>query len=470
MAEPTMFKLLERSQIGLAAPSSRDPHRTSTTLPLTFLDINLAGPIYVRRLYFYQFPSPTHHFMETTLPNLKSSLSLTLQHFYPLAGNLLCPPPPEKPFVHCTGNDSVALTVLQSAADFKQLISNNPKHIKDLDCLVPELPYSMDDDETFIFPLLAFQITVFPNHGLCIGITYCHVMDDRSCGHFMKSWASICGKNGDMTFVENSPPLYDRKMIKDHEGLEAIFLRDNFTERSSWKDSIVVGQNSSKGQDNCGDPVKATLKLSRKDIEELKKWVLNNGECQNAPHLSKFVVACALVWINLVKTRYKDDDEEDEEKEEYFIFAAECRNRLEYSIPATYFGNCITRIHIILKRKDLKGKDGFVKAVKAIGGAIAEMKKEPFEGAEKWRENFFTMFILGNPVLVTGSPNFTVYETDFGFGRPVKVDMVHSIKGMSLAESGDEEGGLEFGLVFKSEDEFQYFISAIEQGLGTLKC
>nr|ACU19878.1 unknown [Glycine max] len=155
-------------------------------------------------------------------------------------------------------------------------------------------------------------------------------------------------------------------------------------------------------------------------------------------------------------------------KEEYFRFAADCRDRLDYPIPETYFGNCLTRCYAVLKRKELKGEGGFVNAVKAIARAITDMKTEPLRGAENWRALFRKMFVLGSTVLVTGSPKFSVYETDFGFGRPTKVEMVHSPKCMSVAESGDKEGGLELGLVFRS-GEFEYFISVIEQGFVALK-
>ncbi|XP_020238554.1 coumaroyl-CoA:anthocyanidin 3-O-glucoside-6''-O-coumaroyltransferase 1 [Cajanus cajan] len=151
-----------------------------------------------------------------------------------------------------------------------------------------------------------------------------------------------------------------------------------------------------------------------------------------------------------------------------FRFAADCRDRFEYPVPATYFGNCLTKCYAVLKRKELKGEGGFLKAVKAIARAITDMKTEPLKGAENWRALLRKISVLGNTVLVTGSPNFTVYETDFGFGKPTKVEMVHSPKCMSLAESGDKEGGLELGLVFRS-GEFEYFISVIERGLATLK-
>lgn len=96
------------------------------------------------------------------------------------------------------------------------------------------------------------------------------------------------------------------------------------------------------------------------------------------------------------------------------------------------------------------------------------MKNEPFKDVQEWRASFIKMFGSGSLLLVTGSPKFTVYETDFGFGRPTKVEMVHSFKGMSLAESGDDEGGLEVGLVFRSR-EYEYFISVIKQALEALK-
>jgi len=180
------------------------------------------------------------------------------------------------------------------------------------------------------------------------------------------------------------------------------------------------------------------------------------------------VVVCALVWTSLVKTRCKDDDDDEDVKEEYFRFAADCRGLLGYGIPETYFGNCLTLCYAMLKRNELKGEDGFVNAVKVIEKTVSDVKSEPFKDAEDWRALSVKTFVLGTPLLVTGSPKFDVYETDFGFGRPTKVEMVHSLKCMSLAESRDEEGGVEVGLVCKSA-EFEYLFYVIEQGLQTTK-
>ena len=85
-------KVVEKSKV--APATTRD-----TSLPLSFLDLLVTGPIYVKSLFFYQFSQDTHIFYETTLPTLKHSLSLTLQHFFPLSGNLISLPSRHKPFI-----------------------------------------------------------------------------------------------------------------------------------------------------------------------------------------------------------------------------------------------------------------------------------------------------------------------------------------------------------------------------------
>eukprot|EP00268_Persea_americana_P054803 TRINITY_DN6314_c3_g1_i1.p1 TRINITY_DN6314_c3_g1~~TRINITY_DN6314_c3_g1_i1.p1 ORF type:complete len:115 (-),score=25.25 TRINITY_DN6314_c3_g1_i1:241-537(-) len=69
-------------------------------------------------------------------------------------------------------------------------------------------------------------------------------------------------------------------------------------------------------------------------------------------------------------------------------------------------------------------------------------------------------------VSVAGSPKFRVYDTDFGWGRPRKVEIV-SIEGtgaISLAESRNGDGGIEVGLALL-KPEMDRFASAFEEGL-----
>jgi hypothetical protein len=52
------------------------------------------------------------------------------------------------------------------------------------------------------------------------------------------------------------------------------------------------------------------------------------------------------------------------------------------------------------------------------------------------------------PLTVAGSPRFRVYDTDFGFGRPVKVDVVSVVRtgAISVAEARGGGGGVEVGI------------------------
>lgn len=65
---------------------------------------------------------------------------------------------------------------------------------------------------------------------------------------------------------------------------------------------------------------------------------------------------------------------------------------------------------------------------------------------------------------VAGSPRFKAYATDFGWGRPVKVEMVIQGPGsISLAESRDGDG-VEIGLAFE-QPEMDLFERHFSDGL-----
>lgn len=66
---------------------------------------------------------------------------------------------------------------------------------------------------------------------------------------------------------------------------------------------------------------------------------------------------------------------------------------------------------------------------------------------------------------VSGSNRFGVYESDFGWGRPVKVDVV-SIRGegIFMAERRDESGYVEIGMCMK-KTEMVIVFSFLNNGL-----
>ncbi|XVE66364.1 hypothetical protein DITRI_Ditri08aG0074700 [Diplodiscus trichospermus] len=209
--------------------------------------------------------------------------------------------------------------------------------------------------------------------------------------------------------------------------------------------------------------------MDRGDIERLKRYVLNQStKTTESEQLraSTFVVTCALVWTCLIKVQETGSSENHVDDEfRYFCFVADCRNRPEFAIPETYFGNCLAIFFVRLKRSELLGENGVLAATRAIGNRVWEWENRALSGAEKWITNWKEISETGHLVTVSGSPKFRVYETDFGWGKPKKTELVHiDVSGaMYLGKGRDGEGGTEIGLALK-RDEMEAFNGFLEQG------
>ncbi|KAK6255429.1 hypothetical protein QQP08_013610 [Theobroma cacao] len=465
MAQHCFIKFLEASHV--SPPPGSVP---TTSLPLTFLDTLWISCCHIQRLFFYKFPYPTSHFLHNALPNLKTSLSLTLQHFFPFAGNLKLPPLPQRPYIYYADGDSLPFVVIESTADFKHLITGNrPRHAQELEDLVPNLPPpSMSSDGDNICkqqPLMAIQVTVFPNAGISIGITFCHVAaDGRAFGHFTKSWASICRSLGDSTSVRNiiSPPNYSRDLIQDPRGIWTIFLKELY----DWETLERMTPT---------DNVRITPVINKSHVEMLKTWIARKyveETEKEPPRLSTFVVTTAFMWVCLVKLKRSNKTPDQGLRNDdaicVFTFLADCRYRLR--LPTNYFGNCLEPCVATAKRSELIGENGMVVAAKAIGREILEFEKEPLRGAATWISSGKEVLRkCEHYITLAGSPKLRVYETDFGWGRPAKSEVVHlgSQGSIAIAESSDEESGVEFGVPL-APDEFDKFNAIFEQGLLNL--
>ncbi|KAF8007969.1 hypothetical protein BT93_K1838 [Corymbia citriodora subsp. variegata] len=465
------IKILHRHDV--SPPANTVP---PTALPLTFFDILWLFCCPMQRLFFYNFPQSPPSFAHTTLPLLVRSLSLCLRRFFPFAGNLVLPQaPPQKPHILYSDGDSLSFTVAESAADFAELISDEPRDATLIHPLVPQFPPPRDSNGARLWPLMAIQVTLFPNKGICIGVRFFHIAaDGRSFTHFMKSWASIHRSGGDPTCVESDDlgPFHDRGVIKDLNGVDAIFLKD------WWS---FVGSKPSPGVSEAplalGDKVRATFVFKKAHIDRLKAHVLSQLKSDTIDlvsdpiHLSTFVVTCAFVWVCIVQSKdeergHHDQSESDKGELRHFCFPADCRGRLEYSIPSTYFGNCLSPNIISEKKGTLLSKSGFPHAAKVIARRVKEIgMRGALRGSEEWTRVFNTIDFT-NLVTVAGSPRHKVYDTDFGWGRLRKAYMVHIDQScsISLVENKDGDGGVEVGLAL-TRICMEKFISLFEKGL-----
>ncbi|GFZ19232.1 hypothetical protein Acr_27g0009710 [Actinidia rufa] len=452
MASPKPVKVLEQCKV---APTPPSPDSTvPTSLPLTFFDTLLLRLSPTKRLFFYETSHPTSTFLEIVVPKLKHSLSLTLQNYLPLAGNVTWDTDYSKPIIQYVEGNTVSLTVAESEADFYRLSGDNFREAKDFGHFVPCLV----DSETRV-PVLALQVTLFPNVGFSIGYAVHHgAMDGKATTMFMHSWAFICTRGGDCTLTPELTPLYDRTLIVDPSDLRTTYLRfwvgkDGLEDKSLALLDLKVPPDAMLG----------TFLLTQTNIENIKKWVRFRWEKKKlqkpSAHLSSFVIITAYTWVCLVKAQ------QIRAEKVYLAINVDCRGRLEPSVPPTYFGNCITGCKTDVDSDELTGEDGVAIAAKVIGEAIEGLK----DGVLKEKTDLISRSISippGRLLSIAGSPRFDFYKTDFGWGRPKKVETTSIDKtgAFSLSDSRDGSRGIEIGIALKKY-ESEAFESLFASGL-----
>jgi hypothetical protein len=108
-------------------------------------------------------------------------------------------------------------------------------------------------------------------------------------------------------------------------------------------------------------------------------------------------------------------------------------------------------------------------AARAIGKKVKELESGVLVGAEKWISNWKEVSEQGRLVTVAGSPKLRAYETDFGWGRPKKTEVLHiyASGGFHLCECRDGGGGLEIGLALP-QGQMDVFCGIFEQGKRNL--
>lgn len=474
MAKVSTVKIIEQC---LVCPqrSSSSSSPPITSLPLTFLDIPWLFFPPSQPLFFYEFPYPTSHFTSVLLPNLKHSLSLALQRFRPLAGTLILPPRPLKPEIACGEADSISFAVAESDGDFNHLSSPScQRDAKEFHKLVPKLLpllLSRDDDARDKHPLLVIQVTMFPNFGFTIGLAFHHaVADGRTFNNFMRVWSTLCsdliGRGSDHHLDHWS--CYDRAVIVDSHGLEGIFLKEWWKRRCNLLPMV-----SAKAVELC-DMVRATFVMGLDDMERVKGWIVT-AQCKrkSKPHsldFSPYVLTCAFLWVCLVKTQEigggLTNGHSLNEDLNYFGFIAGGLTRVGYPVPVTYFGNCIGFGRAMAVRGELIGEDGILVAATAIRGTIKMLDKAMFSQADKWVAEWQTLIGSDIHIIVSGSPKLDLYEKDFGWGRPKKIEEIEidTTKAISLSESRNVKGGMEIGMVLP-KPQMEAFAIIFKEGL-----
>ncbi|GFY86968.1 hypothetical protein Acr_05g0006070 [Actinidia rufa] len=452
MAQPSPVKVLEVCRV--APPPLSPDSTTPKCLPLTFFDMVLLKFPPTQRLYFYETSHPTTTFLEVVVPKLKHSLSLTLQQYIPLSGNVTWMPDYSKLIIEYVESDTISLTIAESEVDFYSLCGDNFHEAQNFNPFLPCLVGS----ETRV-PVLALQVTLFPNVGFSIGYAVHHgVLDGKSTTMFMHSWAFICTHGEDSTLMPELTPLYDRTMIVDPSDLETTYSNFWLGKDGPSNKSLALWDMKAPP-----DAMLGTFLLTQDNIENIKMCVQFQWEQTQLQkpslHLSSFVITTAYTWVCLVKAR------QIRSKKVYLGISVDCRGRLKPPAPPTYFGNCITCLIVNADSDKLIGEDGVATAAKTIGEAIAGLKDGVLEG----KGDLLSRYAAIPPsqfFSIAGSPRFEFYKTDFGWGRPRKVVTTSIDKNgaFSLSDSRDGNSWVEIGIVLNKHDS-EAFVSVFSSGL-----
>lgn len=417
-----------------------------TSIPFTFFDVLWLNSTPVQRLFFYPYQGTTLQFTSSHLPALKSSLSIALRSYFPFAGNIrVVPGTIDKYEIHYRDGDSVTFMVAESDDDHHEFIGDEPRLMSKLKTLVPHLNNKESNDD--LQPVLAIQATVFSSHGVAIGITVNHsVCDGNGSVNFMRTWATICrSSTSNSVSMEHAqaPPIVARSIIPDSDGsLYRAIVKDLM----SPKDFKLIEPEENEVL------YLASFTLKRDHVNFLKEKFRREAENRKMAVLrcSTAVVTYAFVWIGYLKAKSKVSDET---KDAHCIFAVDLRQCLQPAIPENYFGNCIGPGFVQANARDLLGPNGFFEACQAISKAFEEVKKVGISDAKDWMKIALEKVVHG-PLSAAGSMRFRVYGVDFGWGKPVKVDIVSvAYSGaMALTESREEHGVVEIGLPFTQRE------------------
>nr|GME20309.1 malonyl-coenzyme A:anthocyanin 3-O-glucoside-6''-O-malonyltransferase-like [Ipomoea batatas] len=465
MAVNQTVTVLEKAEV---APP---PEATAgISLPFTFLDVFWLHLPPVHRLIFYQRPISRTHFVDTLIPTIKTSLSLTLQHYSPLAGRVIVSQDNSNlPEIRYVDGDTVPLVFAESNSGdghFDHLTSDHPRNNTEFHPLVPSLPpTSRAPDGAGVIPVLALQVTLFPGAGICIGVTNHHAIGDASSIFgFMKAWAFFSGQKHENTspvsFPEEFRPFYDRSVIQDRKGLGTRIW-------NSMK-NIKIEDTHVHRLPLITDKARATFVVTRDDIQRLKNHILTRRP--DLVHVSSFTMICSYVWNCLVKSRHETNPDSNADEDDYFFCAADYRARLDPPVPRNYFGNCILGFVGQAKRKNLVGEEGFEEAAVVIGESIhsqLDTNKDDDIDDDKWEE--LSRINPDRSLSVASSPRFDYYQLDFGWGKPKKFEVpsIDLTGAMSLSTAKDYEGGLEVGLSLPIS-QINTFTRVFTQGLRAI--
>ncbi|KAF7828708.1 putative acetyltransferase [Senna tora] len=407
---------------------------SSRKMELTPWDLQLLLVDPIQKGLLFHNPKPNRH---SIIQHLKSSLSLTLHFFPPLAGRLAI-------VEHADGTTTAAASVSilcnNSGALFVHAVAHNLT-VADIvePTYTPRIVHSffplngVRNYEGTCKPLLGVQVTELVD-GIFIGCTINHtVADGTSFWHFFNSWSEIsrrCRGTNTTELSLSRPPDLERWFLDDTD--RPIRIPKNHDEISTHKDKNV-NISALKNQERV-------FHFSKQKIAELKA---KGNALAGSTKISSLQALVTHIWQSIVRNQGMEAEEE----VKYRLLIGN-RPRIG-GLSENYFGNAVQDGSVSMKAGELVVAEGLGKGALEMNKMVGLHTEEKVVGEYKsWvkRPRLLTESgMAGNALVTSSSPRFNVYGNDFGWGKPVAVRSGAGNKthGKITVFAGADEGSID---------------------------
>ncbi|XP_065616371.1 uncharacterized acetyltransferase At3g50280 [Quercus suber] len=396
-------------------------------LYLTPWDLAMLSENYIQKGLLFTKP-PTENsqedFIKTLLDRLKHSLSVTLFHFYPLAGRLVTQknenPPSSLIFVDCCNSPGAKFIY----ADLDMTISDILSPID-----VPSIVQSFFDHDRAVNydghtrPLLSIQVTELKD-GIFIGSSMNHCLGDgTSYWHFINTWSEIFQAQGNNISITR-PPIH-KQWFPD--GVNPI-INLPFTHQ----DEFISRFEAPKLRERM-------FHFSSESIAKLKAKA--NAE-SNTNKISSFQSLSALVWRCITRGRHLPYDQLTN-----CNLATNNRSRMEPSLSNDYFGNSLHALREVTTAGELLEHNLGWAALKLHEAVANHTDQVVRDWVDTWLQSpivyQLTKFFDKYSVMMGSSPRFNMYGNEFGMGKAVALRSGYANKfdGKVSSYPGYEGGG-----------------------------
>ncbi|CAG7860530.1 unnamed protein product [Brassica rapa] len=403
---------------------------------LTPWDLLRLSFCYPQRGLFFHKPDDLD--IDTILSKLKTSLSIALHHFYPLAGRLVKEVNEEDHtvsyFISCCddGSGSGGVKFIHAAA--KTIPVSDLVKFGFVDGLLGSFFFPATGIKNYqgvSNPLLMVQVTELKD-GIFISYGYNHtVADGKSIWKFINAWSEICSKGSGSVPMDLCLKGWFLDRIE-----YPIRVQDPETEQPS-KDASTTSNMLQE----------IVFRLTKENVLKLKAKANDEAVSNEDGEISSFQAVLGHIWLRhgpVWRSRVKHGGMSREE-DTHCRVPIDMRQRLNPKLKEGCFGNLVHTGVVTVKVGEMldHGSGWLAQKINRVVRSQTDDNVKAF--GENWVKNVEIPVSVSATLLVTSCPRFNVYGNDFGWGKPIGLRSGPPLSnGKLVVIQGVEEGGLEF--------------------------